>query len=114
MVRNTSSAKTSRNLRSNKNHVQTDPNPTIHNAVKVIDIKGSNTNPLKPIRLRIRWENSNPKEDTWEPVSNVQNSKAFIDYVQARPKLWYLLENCDDLRSNFLLQSSRVLQPRIS
>ena len=114
VVRNTATARTSTNLRSNKNHVRTDNKPTIHNAIKVVAIKGSNANPLKPLRLRIRWENSSPKEDTWEPVANVKDCKAFVDYVQARPKLWYLFENCQDLQSNFLLKSSRKSNTRIS
>ena len=95
-------AKTSLNLRSNKHHVSLDPAPTIHNAVKVIAIKGSLSTPLKPLRIRIRWQDSTPKDDTWEPLPNVKDSKAFIDYVEARPKLWYLFENCRDLQSNFL------------
>jgi hypothetical protein len=68
--------------------------------LKIVDIKGSNANPLKPLRFRVRWQNSSPKHDTWEPLANVSDCQAFIDYVQARPNLWYLREGREDLHSN--------------
>ena len=106
--------KTSFNLRTNKNHVRTDPQPTVHNAIKVVSTKGSNEDPLNPLRFRVRWENSTPKQDTWEPLANVKDCKAFIDYVQSKPKLWYLFEGCDDLQSNIVFNSPRKIHPPIS
>ena len=95
--------KTSRNLKSNKNHVFTDPHPVVHDALKIIRIKGSNATPLNPLRFRVRWKDSSPKYDTWEPLSHVHTCQPFLDFVQSKPKLWYLLEGRDELQSNTVL-----------
>lgn len=82
----------SRNLRSNKHHVITDPKPTVHNALKIYEHKGSDKKPLNPLRFRVRWEGCTAKEDTWEPWNNVKDCVAAITYINSKPSLWYLLE----------------------
>ena len=106
--------KTSRNLRSNKNHVFTDPHPVVHDALKIIRLKGSNATPLNPLRFRVRWKGSSPKHDTWEPLSHVQSCQPFLDFVQAQPKLWYLLEGRDELQPHSVLQTPKTTQKPIS
>lgn len=84
--------KPSRNLKSNRHHIITDANPTIHNALKITCHKGTDTNPLKPLRFRVRWQGLNPSQDTYEPWEHVKDCQAALTYVENNPKLWYLLE----------------------
>lgn len=85
-------ANTSRNLRSNKHHILIDPNPIMYNLKKVVGHTGSETNPLKPLRFRIRWEDTDSSQDTMEPWEHIEKSQPAVNYVQAHSKLWYLLE----------------------
>ena len=73
----TGKIKSSKNLRTNKHHVFTDPNPTSHIAKSIIDIKGSISSASKPLRFRVRWEGFSYRDDTWEPLSNVKDCQAF-------------------------------------
>lgn len=84
--------KRSRTLSSNNNHVITDTAPVPHNATKIISHKGSDSKPLNPLRFRVRWEGLSVKDDTFEPYANVNKCRALAIYIEAHPKLWYLLE----------------------
>ena len=92
------SVKPSRNLRTNKHHVRTDPSPTVHNASKILSHKGSDRSTKYPLRFRVRWQDCTSSQDTYEPWSHVKDCTAAITYVQDIPSLWYLLEH--DLFSN--------------
>jgi hypothetical protein len=83
-------AKRSHSLRTNKNHVYTDPSPTVYAAEKIISHKGSIKNPLRPLRFRTRWLGYEAKDDTYEPLENIQDCKAFEDYVLKHKTLLYL------------------------
>ena len=59
-------------------------------AEKIINHRGNVNSTAKPLRFKVRWLGYSHKSDTWEPIENVQNSKAFIEYVDARPTMWHL------------------------
>ena len=83
--------KSSTSVAKNTHHTTTDKNPKIQNAIKILSHKGSNSNPLKPLRFRVRWENLSHHHDTYEPWDNIKMSKPAIDYVNDNPTLWHLL-----------------------
>ena len=91
-------APSSRSLRTNRNHVNTDPRPSVHSAAKIVSHKGSDNSPLNPLRFRVRWLGCTAKEDTYEPWDHITTCLAATKYIDAHPKLWYLL--APDLLTN--------------
>jgi hypothetical protein len=71
---------------------QTDPirEDDTFDAEKVIGHRGKLNSTSKPLQFRVRWLGYSSNKDTWEPINNIQNCKAFIEYIDARPSLWYL------------------------
>ena len=100
--------KRSHGLRTNKNHVYTDPSPVVHAADKIISHKGSTKNPLRPLRFRTRWLGYEAKDDTYEPLENIKDCQAFKDYVLKHKTLLYL---CPSLSAQLATSAHYALDP---
>ena len=105
-------ARSSHHLRTNKNHVTIDQSPTTHQAAKVISHKGSDSTPNNPLRFRIRWLGFTHTSDTFEPFEHVQYCKAFTDYIEAHPKLWYLMHTDNHSFSNSISLPAQQQLPK--
>jgi hypothetical protein len=84
---NSISDKNNRNITINSKSCQ---NESEFDAEKIVAHRGNLNSTSKPLKFKVRWLGFKYDHDTWEPLVNVKNCKAFYEYVDSHPNLWHL------------------------
>ena len=91
---NNSSDSNSRSIRHSINSKNAPPSE--FDAEKIVAHRGNLNSTSKPLTFKVRWLGFKYDHDTWEPLANVQNCKAFYEYVDSHPNLWHLYSTSND------------------